>query len=245
MKDETLILYYYDDGLEPAERAQLEAELENDPALAKRYRELCDSLDRLQGPPPIQAPPAAVARWHRSIERAAASQADRKPSAGGAWHLHSFAWGAVAAALVLAVGVRLWLAEESSPGLADPPEQMLAHDPSRAALAAPTSFSRGLNLHLRESRQAIMRLSADGGVDRQLLIEAIMRQNRQFERAALEHDAGDVARVLRAFEPVLLRLASEDTGAEDAAALKAKLVFELNVVLTKMAAGPSEGSQSI
>jgi hypothetical protein len=90
-----------------------------------------------------------------------------------------------------------------------------------------------------------MRLSADGGVDRQLLIEAIMRQNRQFERAALEHDAGDVARVLRAFEPVLLRLASEDTGAEDAAALKAKLVFELNVVLTKMAAGPSEGSQSI
>jgi hypothetical protein len=48
-----------------------------------------------------------------------------------------------------------------------------------------------------------------------------------------------VARVLRAFEPILLQLAATDIAPEDAEALRAKLAFELNVMLTKLASQSS------
>ena len=73
----------------------------------------------------------------------------------------------------------------------------------------------------------------------------IIQQNRLFERMAKQNDARDLARVLRAFEPILLRLSSEDISAEDAAALQAQLAFELNIVLTKLARRASDDTQSI
>jgi DNA-binding FadR family transcriptional regulator len=61
-----------------------------------------------------------------------------------------------------------------------------------------------------------------------------------FERAAEQNDSKDLARVLRAFEPVLMRLAADDITVEDAEALQAQLAFELNVVLTKLRGNVSE-----
>ena len=55
------------------------------------------------------------------------------------------------------------------------------------------------------------------------LIMNIIGQNRLFERAAEVNDSQDIARVLRAFDLVLVRLASEDLSPEEAAALQAKL----------------------
>ena len=62
----------------------------------------------------------------------------------------------------------------------------------------------------------------------------IINQNRLYQRAAEQNEADDLARVLRAFEPVLVRLAAEDLSDTDAEALRAKLAFELNVMLTKL-----------
>lgn len=247
MNDETLILYYYGDGLSDDERAAVETALQDDASVRERYRALRRSLDRFTELPAEPVPAHAAARWHRSIERAAAGQRVEKQSTGSGWHFPSFAWGALAAALVAAVVVGLYLGDGTTPvppPIADSRDgiddgRSPAHD------TAPVSFSRGLQLHLRESREDILRLAADGNTDRTMLIMDIMRQNRLFERAAREHEAKDVARVLRAFELVLMRLADEDLSAEDAAALRAKLVFELDVVLTKMEQRESDDMKSI
>ena len=81
--------------------------------------------------------------------------------------------------------------------------------------------------------------------DRLLLVAQIVEQNRLFERAAVQNNSHKVARVLRAFEPILLRLASDDLAPEDAEALRAQLSFELQIVLTKLAQDTSKEPQSI
>ncbi|HEX2139076.1 MAG TPA: hypothetical protein VHG33_05130 [Woeseiaceae bacterium] len=247
MNDDTLILYYYGDGLSEDERAAVECALGNDASLRERYRELRLSLDRFSEPPAIGAPAQAVARWHRSIERAAAQSGDGR-SSGRGWHFPSFAWGALAAALVAAAGIGLYFGEGSPPvtTIADGTVAPRVNDRSPVQpTATPVSFSRGLQVHLRQSRQDIMRLAEDGQTPRAMLIMDIQRQNRMFEQAAREHGAEDIARVLRAIEPVLSRLAREDLSEQDAAALQAKLAFELNVMLTKMQQRESQDTETI
>lgn len=250
MNDDDLILYYYNDGLDDAERAAIEAALDDDPTLAARYRELRLSLERFDEMPAIRPPEQAVARWHRSIERAAAAERAARPT-GRAWHLPSFAWGAVAAALIGAVAIGIYLDDRVPPArpiAGTTPETQIDSRPlnvTEIPAAMPASFSRGVQVHLRDSRQGIIRLAADPDADRTLLVMDILRQNRLFEQAARDNGSEDIARVLRAFEPVLLRLASEDVSDEDAAALKAKLAFELNVMLTKMERRESDGTESI
>jgi hypothetical protein len=249
MNDDTLILYYYDDGLSDDERAGVEAALEYDASLRERYRALCRSLDRFNDPPAERAPAqVAVSRWHRSIEHAAAGERAGSASTGRGWHFPSFAWGALAASLVAAaVAIGLYFGDQATPvpSIADSADSLGIDEGSPGQVTTPVSFSRGLQVHLRESREDIMRLAANGNGDRTMLVMNIVRQNRLFERAARQHDAEDVARVLRAFEPVLLRLASEDTSADDAAALRAKLGFELKVILTKMEQSESDDTDSI
>lgn len=245
MNDDTLILYYYDDGLGEEERAAVAAALASDPAVAERYRALRRSLERFDEPPRAEAPPHAVARWHRSIERAAGAETGAARHGSRKWHFPSFAWGALAAAIVLAVAVRVWLGDGAAPVAPQPMEELVADDSRPALRAVPVSFSRGLEVHLRDSRQDLLRIAADGNGNRQSLLRDIIRQNRQFERAARDSDAEDLARVLRAFEPILVRLAAEDVSEEEAAALKAKLVFELNVMLTKLSARESQDAQTI
>lgn len=251
MDEDTLILYYYGDGLDDDQRAAVQAALEKNASLRERYRALCRSLDRLDHPPIQQAPEDTVARWHASIERAAARDRLAEARPPRAWHLPSFAWGALAAALVVGLSLGYLLGNDASlTRTADDtpvgPVGVPAHGESSVSrMATPVAFSRGLKVHLQESAQEIMRLPADDSADRTLLVMDIIRQNRMFERAARDNDAEDIGRVLRAIEPVLMRLATEDLSAEDAAELSAKLTFELNVVLTKMARRESDDTQSI
>ena len=65
------------------------------------------------------------------------------------------------------------------------------------------AFARGLQVHLRESRQELAGLPADADSERAMLITHMIQQNRMFERAAVQNDSEDLARVLRAFEPIL------------------------------------------
>lgn len=244
MKDEQLILYYYADGLSRAERLALEAALAADPALRERYealqRELNDVTEEVIGKPPEYM----VARWHDSIDRAAAAERHRVPARTSGFHLPSFAWGTALAA-TLVVGIAIGIYFSSTPMNDD----FVEPGPTVANLVGNTSagnaFTRGLQEHFQQSRQDINGLPADSSAERELLIMHIIQQNRLFARAAKENDSPELARVLRAFEPILARLSADDLSPAEAARLQAKLSFELNVMLTKMNQAPSNSSESI
>lgn len=237
MNDDKLTLYYYDDGLTAGERREVEAALESDPALAARYEGLRRQLDGLGVVDDPVAPPHLVARWHDLIDRAAQRETVAVLPPQKSFHFGSFFWGAaVAASLAIGVGIGVFIASD------DPVPDggmvaTLSPDPANA-------FSRGLLVHFRDSRDQLSAIEASTNGNRQQLIQNIIEQNRLFVRMAKDNESQDLARVLRAFEPVLLRLASEDVTPAEADQLLAKLQFELTIVLTKLARQVSDKTQA-
>jgi len=243
MNDDILILYYYRDGLTEAELRQLRSALEKDASLRTRYEQLCEDLARLDAVDAVTVPARTMARWHDSIDRAARLEQQRKQPAGRVLHIPSFAWGSVvAAALVVGIGLGFYLSEQRE---AEPVDPGMIVDVTPETHSSSVAFARGLQVHLRESRQELAALPVDAGEERKMLIMQMIQQNRLFEIAAEQNDAGDLARVLRAFEPILMRLASNDMTPEDAEALQAQLAFELSVMLTKLGKNASESTGPI
>lgn len=246
MNDEHLILYYYADGLSKTERRRIEAALAADPALQSRYDALRRELDGF-GDASADVPAAPehlVARWHAGIDRAAQleRQAERRPAR--VLHLASFGWGAaITAALALGIGIGVYLPGRNVPDVSVTPLPAIVEVAPSATTA--DAFTRGLQAHFRESRQNIGGLAVEDNEARRLLILHIVQQNRLFARAATENQSPELSRVLRAFEPILVRLADEDLAPEEAQRLQAQLLFELNVMLTKMNRSPSDRSESI
>ena len=187
------------------------------------------------------APSHVVQQWHNAIDEAAALERGRTKAPGQRWHPGSFFWGvAVTAALVIGVGIGFFISEDngSLPGNQVP----LVVDTTPRPNVVPAAFTRGLQVHLRDSRQQLVGL--DDSTDKTMLVLQIIQQNRMFETAADQNNAPRLARVLRAFEPILLQLAATDIAPEDAEALRAQLAFELNVMLTKLASESSDDSQT-
>jgi len=241
MNDDTLTLYYYNDGLTNSERQEVANALANDPALGIRYQALCRELENIVDPE-LPAPPAdMVQRWHDGLDRAIGHETQAKPEP--TVHSWSFLLGAaITAALAIGVGIGLFLADDDP---VSPMIEELVADNAAPEISTSSPFIRGLQVHLRESEEGLTALPGDSNGDRNLLIMNIIEQNRLFERAAEQNDSDKLARVLRAFELVLVQLASEDISAEDAEALRAKLLFELNVMLTKLANDPSDEPTTI
>jgi hypothetical protein len=145
----------------------------------------------------------------------------------------------MAVSAVLAIGIAIGvLMTDNENHLAVPQAASTSARPD----AIPAAFTRGLTVHLRDSRKQLATL--DSNADRTMLVLQLIEQNRMFEAAADNNNAPGLARVLRAFEPILLRLAATDIAPEDAAALRAQLSFELNVMLTKLANEPSDDTHS-
>jgi hypothetical protein len=230
MNEDTLILYYYNDGLTEDERRDVAAALEANPDLAAQYDALCAEMNALDDADVPAVPAATLERWHGAIRGAPGATVDAPGKAPRAFNPSSFAWGAaVAAALVVAV--------------------MLVREPVQPPLeqSPPTSsaFERGIQVHFRDTQNQLASLPAGSAAERMSLVMQIINQNRLFERAAEQNDAADLARVLRAFEPVLVRLAAEDLSDADAQALRAKLAFELNVMLTKLSRDASNETDTV
>jgi hypothetical protein len=184
------------------------------------------------------APTHVKQQWHDAIDSAAAIERGKTRSAVSPWHPASVFLGmAIAATLALGIGIGYFVADEGSsdyvPGI-----QVASTEIPPGAV--PTPLSRGLQVHFRDSREQL--LSLPDTADRTLLVLQIIEQNRLFESAATNSNSPRIARVLRAFEPTLLRLAAEDLEPADAEALLSQLAFELNVVLTKLAAESSDDS---
>lgn len=238
MNLDELILYYYDDGLGAARRAEIEAALRTDPKLAQKYERLCADLD-LAGRDPESAPaPEALRRWHETIDRTARAEAARSARRPRI-HFGSFAWGsAIGIALTAGIAlVALWPAGRIDPGPETP--VVAARDSG-----SPHAFARGLTQYLGRTRQEIATLASAPGGDHAALVMQIIDQNRLFEHAAEQSGAPAVARALRGFEPILLQLLDDELAPERASALQAQLAFELNVVLTRLAREASERSNT-
>lgn len=241
MNDDTLTLYYYNDGLTHAERQAVANALASDEALAERYQSLSRELENIADPE-VPAPPSdMVQRWQDGLDRAIGYENQAKPEPAD--HSWSFLLGAaVTAALAIGIGIGFFLAGDEP---VTPVIQDLTAGNSISEGSGSSAFIRGLQVHLRESEQGLTTLDTDTGSDRNLLIMNIIEQNRLIERAAEQNESESLARVLRAFELVLMQLADEDISDEDAEALRAKLLFELNVMLTKLAHKPSDEPTTI
>ena len=187
-----------------------------------------------------KAPEHLKHQLHAAIDEAAALERGREaePRSSGRPGL-GFLGFAVTAALAIGIGVGSILSGERTTDVLtevaelNPPP--VSVEPPKAI---PASFTRGLQYHLRNSHDQLT--SYEGSTDTTNLVLDIIEQNRLFETAAENNDAHDVARVLRAFEPILLRLAAGDEAPEDADALREQLAFELNVMLTKLARESSD-----
>ncbi len=185
-----------------------------------------------------EAPVHLKQQWHDAIDQAAALERGRTEEPKPGWHPSSFFWGmAVSAALAVGVAVGFIVSDDAID--ARPP--MLVENTVQSNVV-PAAFTRGLQHHFRDSRKQLAGIT--DGEDSSLLVLRLIEQNRLFETAAEQNNAPQLARVLRAFEPILLRLAATDIAPEDADALRAQLSFELNVMLTKLAKESSDETHS-
>ena len=184
------------------------------------------------------APDHLKQQWHAALDNAATLERGRAAEPKAAWHPSSFFWGmAVSAALAIGVGIGFIASDNSSDSIAP---IVVANTPQSDV--TPVAFTRGLQHHFRDSKDQLASLGESE--DSALLVLRLIEQNRLFEVAADKNNAPQLARVLRAFEPILLRLAATDIAPEDATALRAQLSFELNVMLTKMAKDTSKETHS-
>jgi hypothetical protein len=132
-----------------------------------------------------------------------------------------------------------------------PAPQQVADQPSptspQAAGAPPeaVAYERGLRWHLANTEQRLAKLDTVQPDERARLVEAIIEQNRMYALAADRANEPQLARVLRAFTPILESLTDErhETSAGDIA----QLSFELRVMQARLkaAADPSTPAQPI
>ncbi len=173
----------------------------------------------------IPAPSHMKQRWQDSIDLAAQREVREQKESARPFNFMSFFWGAaVSTALAIGIGIGVFLS--GGPESIEPNEYIVR---DRAG-----EFGRVLQVHLRDTQSDIASMPIETAEDRTLLVLQIIQQNRLFEQAAERNDADSLARVLRAFEPILLQLAATDIAPEDAAALREQLAFELKVMLTKL-----------
>lgn len=245
--EDTLLLYFYDE-LSPGEREQVRIALAGDPRLAMEYKVLCTELEQWRNEPVPQADDKLRKRWHVSIDRAAHKSLGGVANQRATQRTMSRFWlagmgFALAAALAIGIGIGVRLQGDRNPDYVI--DNSIAATESGPALAIPASFTRGLLVHLEQSQRDITSLPMGDEAGRMSLTLQLIEQNRLFEQTAVQSNAPNLARVLRAFEPILLQLASEDIAPQDAEALREQLAFELKVMLTKLSRAPSEKAETI
>lgn len=183
-------------------------------------------------------PKHLVQQWHDAIDTAAALERGRAGPPRTTWHAGSFFRGmAVMATLVVGIAIGFLVSNDG-----DGRVPLATVENPLAPSVVPAAFTRGLEQHFRNSRDELSRIGGDE--DAASLVLRLIEQNRLFEVVADQNNAPQLARVLRAFEPILLRLAATDIAPEDAEALRAQLSFELNVMLTKLANQSSDKTHS-
>jgi hypothetical protein len=103
---------------------------------------------------------------------------------------------------------------------------------SESAAPSPSAYERGLKWHLASTERQLGELGSATPEERARLIGAIVEQNRLYALAAERAGEPQLARVLRAFTPVLEDVAK---GREESTAGNlAQLSFELRVMQARL-----------
>ena len=232
ISDDDLLLYYYRDGLDAADRARIGAALSEQPELAQRLHRLVARLDAAASLPDVPVPAHIQQRWQAALERAAHSNATRAESTRHRFFATPRWQTAAAAVAVLALVLTVQLTMQSSPNgrvkEAAPPSTVTA-----AGANAVTAYERGLRWHLASTERQLTTLESATPDERARLIETIIAQNRMYALAAERAGEPQLARVLRAFAPILDSLAE---GGGDSTAALAQLSFELRVMQGRLGA---------
>ncbi|MCR6703022.1 MAG: hypothetical protein NVV68_18560 [Dokdonella sp.] len=217
ISDEDLILYYYDDGLDPAERAAIAGALSGSPELRARLAALETMLAAVDAAPVAPPDPGLRDRLWRRLEpqlRAEAAPARHPPRAARRTHSTArprrlAAWSA-AALLALAVGVGFIAGRHSAP-------EVDAQAQARADAAALRVLEAYVAAHLRSTEGVL--LTADNGGEagmldgNRALAASLVESNRLYARAAERAGDASLADFLRRLEPVLLSLANQTPAA--------------------------------
>jgi hypothetical protein len=238
--DDELLLYYYRDGLDAADRARIGAALSEQPELARRMQALVARLDAAAAMPEVPVPADVQQRWQVALERAA--HTDEKRDTRAPRRFLDFRWPAAAAAVLAIFAFTLIVRIVMLPT----PEQTaeVATPVDSPATADPSAYERGLKVHLANTEQQLAALDSARPEDRARLVETIIAQNRIYALAAERAGEPQLARVLRAFTPILETVAQ---GGDSAAGV-AQLSFELRVMQGRLSAGadsPSPHSTSL
>jgi hypothetical protein len=232
--DDELLLYHYRDGLDADERARIGAALSRQPELAQRLQTLVARLDAAAALPEVPVPAPVQQRWQAALESAAQLDSAREVRAPRTAHRWDFRWATAAA--VAAVAIFLVMPERTAE-IAPP-----AATTAAAGTAEASAYERGLKFHLASTEQQLAGIGSATPEERARLIETILAQNRIYALAAERAGEPQLARVLRAFAPVLESLAQEDG---DSSADIAQLNFELRVMQGRLGAGPGTPSTTL
>lgn len=218
ISDDDLLLYYYRDGLDANERARIGTALAEQPELARRLHRLVAQLDTVVDMPEVPVPAHFQQRWESALGRAAPAKSTPRRFASVHWQ----AAAAAVVAVVLLITVQLVLRS--------PQQQPIAE-----ATPVSSAYERGLRWHLASTEQGLAKLDDAKPDERAQLIAAIVEQNRMYALAAERANEPQLARVLRAFTPILQSLANE--SADASASDIAQLSFELRVMQARLKAG--------
>ena len=216
ISDDELLLYYYRDGLDEAERARIGTALAEQPELAQRLHRLIAQLDTVAQMPDVPVPAHIQRRWENALGRLAPAKGNLAPL------LLSLA-AAAAAVVAVVLLVTVQLAAALAAGATD-----------CGCNATQSAYERGLRWHLASTEQGLAELDGAQPEERARLIATIVEQNRMYALAAERANEPQLARVLRAFTPILESLAVEpgDASASDVA----QLSFELRVMQARLKA---------
>jgi len=228
--DDELLLYYYRDGLDAAERARIGAAISNEPELARRMHGLVTRLDAAAAIPEVPVPARTQQRWQAALARAASDNRAVPPARGFFTQLR---WQAAAAAVAV-VALTLIIQNVMSPSpIQSAGETVEDSAPGATGAGDATAYENGLKWHLASTEKRLASLGDATPEERARLVETIISQNRIYALAAERAGEPQLARVLRAFTPILESVAD---GRVESASSVAQLNFELRVMQARLAA---------
>jgi hypothetical protein len=218
ISDDDLLLYYYRE-LDAAEHSRIGQLLAEQPELAQRLHRMIARLDAAAASPEVPVPAAFEERWRNALQAAAAKsetvRAHRRPSRQPLW---------LAAAAAVALGSVALVTWKST--------RTIDTAAPTVAESGGSAYERGLQRHLESTEQQLVSLPEATPEERARLIGAIVEQNRIYALAAERAGEPQLARVLRAFTPILEDVAS-GKAQSDAGSL-AQLAFELRVMQARL-----------
>jgi hypothetical protein len=226
--DDDLLLFHWQDGLDDTRRREIADALVRDAELGARYARLVADLTRFRHVPELQVDAVQQARWMRAIR-----EAQRPPRSSPRRH-----WPLALAAGIAALAV---FAPIGRPPQVDPsapsPMPMATMDRGDEARVA-----RGVRVHLAEAGEGLSQWSTQPEATRRALVQRWIDDQRALAQAADAAGDAQLARTLRAFEPLLRDLANDAPQAANAE--REQLAFEWSVMQTKLAASQSKPSPS-